>query len=110
MPNVDMSIESVLAMATAVVSIAGLMATLSRDDRARVRDREEDARSRARTDAKLDMVVADVSEMRGGMERVDAKLDKLMIEQTKLDTRLGHVEKRLDRLEGEHDKKCLVHR
>ncbi|MDY3130008.1 MAG: hypothetical protein SOW20_08330 [Berryella intestinalis] len=104
----EMPVESLLAMATAVVSIVGLMATLSRDDRARIRDREDDARSRARTDAKLDMVVADVSEMRGGMERVDAKLDKLMIEQTRLDARIGNVEKRLDRLEEDHDKKCAT--
>lgn len=106
MPNVDMPIESLLAMVTAVVAIAGLMATLSRDNRTRAREREEDVEARARSDVKLDVMARDVREVKASLDKLDGRVDKLASDSERLDTRVSGLESRVSRLEDDHGK-CM---
>lgn len=106
MDQMAMPVESLLAMATAVVSIAGLMATLSRDNRTRAREREEDVEARARSDVKLDVMARDVREVKASLDKLDGRVDKLASDSERLDTRVTGLESRVSRLEDDHGK-CM---
>lgn len=103
MDQMTLPVESLLAMVTAVVAIAGLMATLSRDNRTRAREREEDVEARAKTDVKLDVMARDVREVKAGLDRLDGRVDKLATASERLDERVGKLEQRVERIEDRHD-------
>lgn len=99
MEHMTVPVESLLAMATAITAIVGLMATLARDNRTRAREREEDVEARAKTDVKLDVVARDVREVKTGLDRLDGRVDALARDSDRLDERVTSVEKRVEKLE-----------
>ncbi len=99
MEHMTVPVESLLAMATAITAIVGLMATLVRDNRTRAREREEDVEARAKTDVKLDVVARDVREVKTGLDRLDGRVDALARDSDRLDERVTSVEKRVEKLE-----------
>ena len=99
MEHMTVPVESLLAMATAITAIVGLMATLVRDNRTRAREREEDVEARAKTDVKLDVVARDVREVKTGLDRLDGRVDALARDSDRLDERVTGVEKRVEKLE-----------
>lgn len=107
MEHMAVPVESILAMVTAVVAIAGLMATLSRDNRTRAKEREEDVEARSKADVKLDFVARDVREVKSGLDRLDGRVDALARDSARLEERVGRIEERMDGLEGKHDE-CMM--
>ena len=106
MEHMTVPVESLLAMATAITAIVGLMATLSRDNRTRAREREEDVEARARSDVKLDVMARDVREVKASLDKLDGRVDKLASDSERLDTRVTGLESRVSRLEDDHGK-CM---
>ncbi|NPD33111.1 hypothetical protein HLV35_07570 [Eggerthellaceae bacterium zg-997] len=98
-----------MAVLTATVAMVGVIAALLRDGHARQAEREEDARARAVTEAKLDAALAELREVSAAMARHGAQLNAMALAHAKVEGRLDAHERRISVLEGEH-RSCMYTR